>query len=1180
MNTSRRPIWLPAALACAAAGALLSWQWSAAPALAETPAATAGATVDYAKDVQPILQARCYECHGPEKQKGGFRADSKTHALQGGDSPDKPIVPGDVAKSHLLVLVRGDDPDNVMPPKGDRLTAAQIDVLTRWIQQGANWPDTGAAAQVVKPSHWSFAKPVKQDPPAVQKAGWARNPIDQFILAAQEKQGLAPSPEADKYSLIRRASLDLTGLPPTPQEVDAFVNDAAPDAYEKLIDRLLASPHYGERWARVWLDIARYADSSGYGSDPLRFTAWPYRDWVIKAFNRNLPYDQFTIEQLAGDLLPTPTEDQIIATGFHRNTMTNTEGGTDDEEWRVAAVKDRTNVTVQAWMGLTMGCTECHTHKYDPITQREYYSFFSFFNQTEDNDQPSEAPTVAVASPEQQQKLTHLNEEIAKLQAQMDDPATLAAKQAEWESTVRDSGAGWTVLDPQSLASAAGATLTKQPDGSVLASGTPGSIDTYTVTAAPVDLKGVTAFRVEVLPDPSLPAQGPGRSPNGNFVLNDLKVGVQPAGQAPGKVAGRFVRLEVSGTGRMIHIAELQAFAGADNVATQGAATQSTTGYDAPAERAIDGNTDGQFTNNSVTHTGTEDAPWWELDLKQTRELNKLVLWPRTDSGLFARHDGMRVSVLDESRKPVWSTVIAQGPQAALEIVPGGPSVVPLKGATATFAQGDFDAAEAVDADVTQDSGWAVAPQFGKPHTAVFEAAQDVTVEGGAALTFTLAQNYPQHSIGRFRISATRAPRPVRALPTGVAEAIALAPGQRNDQQKAEVTAYFKSIAPHLAPARERIAQLQRELAEVKPAQAAVMRELPAQQRRQTNLLVKGNFLTKGDPVEPTVPAALHAMPAGAPMNRLGVAMWVVDAENPLTARVAVNRFWASLFGSGIVLTQEDFGIMGQPPTHPELLDWMAVTFQRDLKWDMKALLKLIATSSTYRQSSKLTPDLLAKDPTNVLLTRAPRLRLEAEAVRDQALALSGLLSRKMHGPSVYPPQPPNLWQAAFNGERTYPTSTGEDKYRRGLYTFWRRTTPYPSMAAFDAPSREQCTVRRIHTSTPIQAFVTLNDPVYVEAAQALARRIAAEGGATPEERAAFALKLCLARPASPEQVTQVVALYRSEVAHYKTDAAAATAIATDPLGPLPEGADAAEMAAWTVVGNVLLNMDGVMTRG
>ena len=484
---------------------------------------------------------------------------------------------------------------------------------------------------------------------------------------------------------------------------------------------------------------------------------------------------------------------------------------------------------------------------------------------------------------------------------------------------------------------------------------------------------------------------------------------------------------------------------------------------------------------------------------------------------------------------------------------------------------------------MSQASGWAIAPQFGKAHAAVFQTARDgigAETDGKAALlTFTLTQNYPTLSLGRFRISATTQPRPVRALPPDIAQIIAIAPQQRTPEQKTRVTDYFKSTSPDFAPQRARIAQLNKELAEIKPPQVAIMRELPANQRRETHLLIKGNWTNKGELVEPGVPAAFNPLPEGAPRNRLGVALWLVDRENPLTARVAVNRFWGSLFGSGIVFTQEDFGTMGQPPTHPELLDWMAVTFRDDLHWNVKAMLKLIMTSATYRQSSRLTPELLEQDPTNRLLTRAPRLRLEAEAVRDQALALSGLLSEKMFGPSVYPPQPAGLWQAAFNAERTYPTSTGEDRYRRGLYTFWRRTTPYPSMSAFDAPSREQCTIRRIHTSTPIQALVTLNDPVYIEAAQALARRIMKEGGATSQDRATWALTLCLARPASPEQVKSIVDLYTQEVATYRKDAAAATAMATDPLGPLPAGEDAAEMAAWTVVSNVLLNLDGILTK-
>ena len=652
----------------------------------------------------------------------------------------------------------------------------------------------------------------------VSRDKWPRNGIDFFVLAELEKQGLKPAAQADRYALLRRVSLDLRGLPPTPQEVEEFLRDRSPDAYEKAVDRFLNDPAYGERWARMWLDLARYADSAGYGSDPLRPNIWRYRDWVIDAFNRNLPYDQFSIEQLAGDLLPHPTLEQRIATAFHRNTMTNTEGGTDDEEFRVAAIKDRVDTTLQVWMGLTMGCAKCHSHKFDPITQQEYYRFYAFYNQTADNDQPDERPTLAAPTAEQQEQHRHLDGQIAALKKQLAAPSLVA----------------------------------------------------------------VRALRRTPIPVESLALLG-----------------------AIGK-------------------------------------------------------------------------------LEKTR--------------------------------------------------PAAPQV-------------------------------------------------------------------------------------------------------------------------------------------------PVMVELPPDKRRQTHLMLKGNFLNPSDKVEPGVPAAFHPLPKDAAVNRLAVSKWLFSADNPLTARVAVNRYWAAVFGSGLVETEEDFGTQGDMPSHPELLDWLATEYMR-LGWDTKAFLKLLVTSATYRQTSQVTPEKLAKDPRNRLLLRGPRFRLEAEMVRDKALALSGLLSRKMYGPSVYPPQPPGLWQAAFNGERTWATSKGEDRYRRGLYTFWRRTVPYPSMATFDATSRETCTVRRIRTNTPLQAFVTLNDPVYVECAQALARRIVKEGGTTTEERARFGLQLSLCRPQRTEQVQQVMELFQTEREHYRKDTKAALALATEPLGPLPAGMDAAELAAWTVVANVLLNLDAVMMKG
>jgi hypothetical protein len=770
--------------------------------------------VEFNRDIRPILSKNCYACHGPDSKSRTtkMRLDKRESAITKHKSGDAPIVPAKPDESELIRRVGSDDETVRMPPKetGNRLTPEQIATLKRWIAEGANYTE-----------HWAFVKPVQKPLPPVKDASWPRNGIDYFVLDRLEKEGLKPSREADRFTLLRRASLDLRGLPPSMQEIEEFAKDSSPEAYERAVDRFLKDSAYGERWARMWLDLARYADSAGYGSDPLRPIFWRWRDWVIDAFNRNMPFDQFTIEQLAGDLLPNPTLDQKIATAFHRNTMTNKEGGTNDEEWRVAAVKDRIDSTMQIWMGLTLGCAKCHSHKYDPITQKEYYGFYAIFNQTSDANRGDEAPTIPAPTPEMANKDGKIAAQIAGLKKQLDTPT-------------------------------------------------------------------------------------------------------------PQKVAAR---------------------------------------------------------------------------------------------------------VLQRSFVP----------------------------------------------------------------------------------------------------------------------------------------------PPYVLLAYSRLARLEK----TRPAipNLPVMVELPADKRRVTHVMNKGNYLDPGDKADPGLPSSLHPLAPGTLLNRLGVAQWLVATENPLTARVVVNRFWAQLFGVGLVRTEEDFGSQGELPSHPELLDWLAVEYMR-LHWDTKALLRLIVTSATYRQTAQTTPELLARDPQNRLLTRGPRFRLEAEMVRDQALALSGLLSRKMHGPSVYPQQPDGLWQAAFNGERTWKTSLGEDKYRRGLYTFWRRTVPYPSMAAFDAPSRETCTIRRVRTNTPLQAFVTLNDPVFVECAQALARRIIKEGGPTPEERARFGLTLCLARPPREEQVKQVLELYQSELAHYRQHADEAKKLTTEPLGPLPQGMDPAEAAAWTVVANVLLNMDGVLTKG
>jgi hypothetical protein len=568
------------------------------------------------------------------------------------------------------------------------------------------------------------------------------------------------------------------------------------------------------------------------------------------------------------------------------------------------------------------------------------------------------------------------------------------------------------------------------------------------------------------------------------------------------------------------------------------------------------------------------------VKLAEPRPVDQITIWNRTDGGVGVRLANFRVSVLDDAHKVVWQQDVAEPPNPKRELSPSGRQAVALTQALADFAQDKFAVAGALNQPDVTKSGWAVAPQTKVPHAAVFVAAAPVA-SSPAALTFRLEHRYKDagYNLGRFRLSVTNDARVLKraAVPPAVLAILDTPAEKRTKEQQEALAKHYRTVAPSLQKVRDEVARLEKS----RPAvpMLPVMVELPPGQRRKTHVLIKSNHLNPGDEVEPGVPAALHPLPKDAPPDRLGVAKWLVDPDNPLTARVAVNRYWAQLWGTGLVETEEDFGTQGELPSHPELLDWLATEYVR-LGWDTKAMLKEIVTSATYRQSSKVTPELLAKDPRNRLLTRGPRFRLEAEMVRDQALALSGLLSRKMGGPSVYPPQPPGLWQAAFNGERTWATSKGEDRYRRGLYTFWRRTVPYPSMATFDAPSREICTVRRVRTNTPLQAFVTLNDPVYVEAAQALARRIIKEGGASAEERARYGLQLALCRPPQAEQVKRVLALYESEREHYRKDAKAAAALATDPLGPLPDGMAADELAAWTVVANVLLNLDGVLTKG
>ncbi|MGK0184496.1 MAG: hypothetical protein ACI9R3_000268 [Verrucomicrobiales bacterium] len=1126
--------------------------------------------IDFNRDIRPILSNACFRCHGPDAEErkggtrdsGGLRLDAQDAAMSdlGGYAA---IVPGNHSVSEMIKRIVTSDADELMPPPegGEALSEHQVALLKRWIDEGAQYA-----------RHWAYVPPTDAAPPEVNTPGWTRNAIDHFILQRLEAEGMTPMPEADRYALIRRVALDLTGLPPAPEEVEAFVNDGSTNAYEMMVDSMLQKKSFGEHWARNWLDLARYADSAGYADDPSR-TIWAYRDYVIKAFNDNKPFDTFTIEQLAGDLLPDPTQEQLIATAFHRNTQTNNEGGTSDEEFRNVAVVDRVNTTLAVWMGTTMACAQCHTHKYDPITHQEYFEVFAIFNNSADADRRDESPLIDVITPEFEREKAAKSLEISQLREKLNQP-TAAQQQAftQWQKTALAAQAEWKPLQPTSLQAESGATFNILDDQSILVSGTEAETDTYTITTT-AETGSISAFRIEALPDPSFGGgNGPGRK--GNFVLNEFEITEAP--QLPSPLPGRFVRIDLKGSGKMIHLAEVEVFNGDTNLARKGTATQSSTYASAKAELAIDGNTDGDFFGSkSVSHTAANATdPWWEVDLGSESAIERIAIWNRTDNDLATRLDGFTLTLLDDDRKPVWTETFAKAPEKSSTTTLSGPRSIRLQNATATFSQDKFGIGLAIDGDDGGHSGWAVGGQTGKAHAAVFETAALTTPDAGATLTFTLKQSYGEHALGRFRLSSTTAPQPVRQLPSTVIAALAKSADSRAQQESADLLSYFAQIDPSLQNFNKKIAQLEKQLAEMKPPTTVpVMRDLPESKHRQAHIQIRGNYLDKGEEVQPGLPGGLHSTEkiTGEP-DRLALAQWLIDPDNPLTGRVTANRFWESIFGIGLVRTSEEFGSQGEPPTHPQLLDWMANELVRS-KWDTKQFLKLLVMSATYRQSSRVTPEMLEIDPENRLLARGPRFRISAEMVRDQSLFAAGLLSSKIYGPPVRPQQPQSGLSAAFGGGIDWKTSSGEDKYRRGIYTTWRRSNPYPSMTTFDAPNREVCIIRRDRTNTPLQALVTLNDPVYMEAAQALARRLLALQKPVDETIDA-AYMICLARHASDAEKASIKDLLQRTQKRLAEVPDQAMQLATTPLGPAPEGADITELAAWSVVSNVLLNLD------
>ena len=1158
--------------------------------------------IDFNRDIRPILSGKCLTCHGPDtkKREAGLRLDVREQATSQLESEETAVVPGKPEKSELINRVSTSDEFLRMPPaeSGKPLSKQEVQLLTQWIQQGAPYA-----------KHWSYVKPKQPLPPTVQQKDWPRNAIDAFILHRLEQEGLQPAPEAEKVTLIRRVALDLTGLPPTIEEVDSFLKDNSEEAYERMVDLYLKKPSFGEHWARKWLDLARYADSAGYADDPPR-TIWAYRDWVIRAINNNLPFDQFTIEQLAGDLLPNPTQDQLVATAFHRNTLTNNEGGTNDEEFRNVAIVDRVNTTMAVWMGTTINCCQCHSHKYDPISQKEFYQLFAILNNSEDADRRNEAPLLEIWTPEQQQQKEDWNKQIKSLEQETQTLSPELKKSlSQWEKTFAREPK-WNTLFPEQATARSKQKVITNENGTVFV---PQSAN-QDITTLTFPLKGernttpdtsakkslfpsVTAIRLVTLPHEKLPGKGAGHA-NGNFTVTRILGALIPGESS--QLKGQFVRVELPGNSKILSLAEVQVFQGSNNVALQGTASQSSTAFQGPAQLAIDGNTNGDYNNaKSTTHTNTEANPWWEVKLAEEQPVDHIIIWNRTDNNLHTRLNQFVVKVLDNNRKTVWEQKVNSSPNPNLKLSLSGVRSIKFVSSYADYSQNKRDASFVLDGKNSAKTGWSVGGKLTEQHQLVLIPESPIEWKPGDQLQLKIEQLSAQtnQTLGQFKIESTTNSQihALAKIPTNIFSILQKKEAERSLSEQLEIGKYYLTIAPQLKQARNQLATLKKKLSGMKPATTVpVMKELPTDKRRITHIQLRGNFLNKGDLVTTGLPQAFHSLSEAewnrcrnqektsnpnqlTHLDRLALARWLVDSNNPLTPRVIANRYWEVLFGSGIVQTSEEFGSQGSLPTHPQLLDWLAAELIR-LKWNRKALLKTIVMSATYRQSSKVTPDSLEKDPGNLLHDRGPRFRISAEMVRDQALFVSGLLSSKMYGPPVKPPQPQLGVRAAFGSGIDWQTSKGEDRHRRALYTTWRRSNPYPSMAVFDAPNREVCILNRDRTNTPLQALVTLNDPVYVEAAQSLGRRMNSHSGEL-NEQARFGFRLCLAREPNEEELKRLTDLYRSALKKLSQDETAAKELATNPIGAIPADANMTELAAWTVVGNVLLNLDEMFLK-
>ncbi len=1038
------------------------------------PASAHGATADFAADIRPLLADRCFSCHGEKKQESGLRLDRKADALKGGDHGPA-IVPGRPAESVILQAVTGTHPDVAkMPKRGEALSAGQIASLQAWIASGAAWPEApGATATAAEPAeHWAFQPVRRSEPPrlASRLRKLARDPVDHFVFRRLEQEGLTPSSETDRVTLIRRVSLDLTGLPPTPDEVDAFVADRSAEAYAKVVERLLNSPHYGEKWARHWLDAARYADSNGFEKDRTR-SIWPWRDWVIHAFNADKPFDQFTVEQLAGDILAgsesgNRRSDLNIATGFLRNSMVNMEGGIEPEKFRVETIIDRVDAVGRTWLGLTVACAQCHNHKYDPISQKEYYQFYDFLNQDVE-------PKLDVPAPETQAKRDAIAAAALELEERLlADPAT-AGRFARWLAAVEPEPVQWQPIDAKEWHSTP-MKFEKQEDLSLLGGG---DVHNSSVIRVWADLPqtNITGFRLEALNHGNLPNNGPGLDGNGDFLVN-------------------------------------------------------------------------QFT--------VELTPLRELSVPDAGATNFTALTNRVS---FARAVG--------------------------DVEPAG-----------------LPAGLMIDGIIT-NGGWGAAFTKGRRNQerrAVFQADGPVGFEGGSRFLITVnskpggglnnsSDRVSSFVLGRLRLSFTTDAGVLAVDPLSEKQRALLPAARRGDKPaRRELFRVFLFQEPSLAKSAQQWDDLWRDWPAAENTTLALRVREP---RRDTKIFKRGDWQKPTLPVSADVPRVLNPLPEEAPRNRLGLARWLVSRDNPLTSRVIVNRVWMHYFGTGLVLTPEDFGVRSDPPSHPELLDWLASEFtapslgmpgERAMApgWSMKHLHRLIVNSATYRQSSRVTPELLERDPYNRLLARGPRVRVDSESVQDIALKAAGLLSPKIGGPSVFPPLPDGVMSLAY-GPIPWNVSEGDDRYRRAMYTFWKRSVPHPAMLTFDTPAAEQSCVRRMRSNTPLQALVTLNEPTFNQAARWLAWRTLGAAG-SDAERATWAFRQCLSRKPSSEESTVLLKLLadaRKEFGERPKDAPQFAFADPKNPPPLPAGATATDVAAWSTVTRAILNLDETITK-